>query len=100
MIPGLEETKLTIENEKNRLQHQIRDLEKEQLQSEHKAQNIYEELQRSQASSNQQQAEEKELQARLLNEVEERERAHQEMHQLKKQVNRCIRWLKMNMQAR
>lgn len=83
----LEDIKLSIENEKNRLQNQIRDLEKEQLQAEHKAQSIYEELQRAQASNTQQQAEEKELQARLLNEVEERERAHQEIHQLKKQVS-------------
>lgn len=85
-VVDLEDIKLSIENEKNRLQNQIRDLEKEQLQSEHKAQSIYEELQRSQAAGTQQQAEEKELQARLLNEVEERERAHQEVHQLKKQV--------------
>lgn len=82
----LEEYKQSLENERNRLQNQMRELEKEQLETEHKAQNIQEQLQRSQAASNQQQAEEKELQARLLNEVEERERAHQEVHQLRKQV--------------
>jgi rootletin len=85
---GLDDVKLSIETEKTRLQNQIRELEKEQLQSEHKAQSIYENLQRTQAANTQQQAEEKELQTRLLNEVEERERAHQEIHQLKKQVSR------------
>lgn len=77
-----------MENERNRLQNQIRDLEKDQLETEHKAQSIHDQLQRSQAASSQQQVEEKELQARLLNEVEERERAHQEIHQLRKQVNK------------
>lgn len=83
----MDDVKLSLENERNRLQGQIRDLEKDLLQSEHKSQSVHEELQRSQASNSQQQVEEKELQARLLNEVEERERAHQEVHQLRKQVN-------------
>lgn len=61
-------------------------MEKDHIEAEHKSQSINDELQRIQASSNQQQAEEKELQARLLNEVEDRERAQQEIHQLKKQV--------------
>lgn len=47
---------------------------------------MQEELQRAQAAGSQQQQEEKELQARLLNEVEERERSHQEVHTLRKQV--------------
>lgn len=63
--------------------------EKDQQQIEEKVKSLHEELQKAQTSSAKQQAEEKELQARLLNEVEERERAHQEAHQLKKQV-RCI----------
>lgn len=83
---GLEDLRVALENERNRLQNQIRDLEKEQLQTEHKVQSIQEELQRSHSANAQQQAEEKDLQARLLNEVEERERSHQEVHQLRKQV--------------
>lgn len=79
-----------MENERLRLQNQIRDVEKEQMEAEHKAQSLREELQRAQNASSQQQAEEKELQARLLNEVEERERLHQEVHQLKKQVYICF----------
>lgn len=65
---------------------------------EHKAQSLQEELQRSNASNSQQQAEEKELQARLLNEVEERERAHQEVHQVKKQVSELERNLEATRQ--
>lgn len=64
----------------------MRDVEKDQVQSEHKVQSLQEELQRTQASNTQQQAEEKELQARLLNETDERERTQQELHQLRKQV--------------
>lgn len=64
----------------------MRDLEKEQLQTQHRASKLQEDLHRAQASGNQQQAEERELQARLLNEVEERDRAHQEIHILRKQV--------------
>lgn len=82
----LEEAKLSLENERSRLQNVIRDVEKDQLHTEHKLQSIQEELQRTQSASTQQQAEEKELQARLLNETEERERTQQELHQLKKQV--------------
>lgn len=82
----MDEIKVSLDNEKARLQNQMRDLEKEQLQTEHRASNLQDELQRAQTSGTQQQAEEKELQARLLNEVEERERAHQEIHNLRKQV--------------
>lgn len=78
----------SLDHDRARLQNQIRDLEKEQLQTEHKVQSFQEELQRAQAAGSQQQQEEKELQSRLLNEVEERERSHQELHQLRKQVRR------------
>lgn len=61
-------------------------MEKEQIQIENRSSKLQEDLQRAQASGNQQQAEERELQARLLNEVEERDRAHQEIHILRKQV--------------
>lgn len=79
--------KLSLENERSRLQNQFRDLEKEQLGAEHQIETIKQELQRSQAANLQQQAEEKELQSKYLNEVEERERSHQEIHQLRKQVH-------------
>lgn len=84
----MEDVRGSLDNEKARLQNQVRDMEKEQLQVQHRASNLQDELQRAQASGNQQQVEERELQARLLNEVEERERAHQDIHNLRKQVRR------------
>lgn len=84
----LEETKLSFENERIQLQSHLKESEKEQQQIEERVKSLQEELQKTQALGSKQQAEEKELQARLLNEVEERERAHQEAHQLKKQV--CV----------
>lgn len=82
--------KISLESERNRLQNQLRDLEKEQLGSEHQIEAIKQELQRCQAANLQQQNEEKELQSKYLNEVEERERSHQEIHQLRKQVTRLL----------
>lgn len=84
---GLEETKLSLDNDRAKLQNQLRDSEKDQLQVEHNLQSLQEQLQRAQVATSQQQAEEKDLQARLLNESEERERCQQELHQLKKQVS-------------
>jgi rootletin len=75
--------------ERTRLQAQVRDLERQQLQVSHQLQSAQEELQRSQANNSQKNAEEKELQARLATEIEERERAQQELHQLKKQAS-CL----------
>lgn len=86
MFLDLEDIKLSLEKEKALLQDHIKDAEQKQQQADQALQSLQEELQKTQSSSTKQQAEEKELQARLLNEVEERERSHQEAHQLKKQV--------------
>lgn len=75
-----------MENERSRLQNQLRDIEKDQLGAAHQIETIKQELHRSQTTIVQQQAEEKELQSKYLNEIEERERSHQEVHQLRKQV--------------
>lgn len=82
----MEDIKLSLEKERTVLQDHIKDAEQKLQQTEQNLQSLQEDLQKSQSSSTKQQAEEKELQARLLNEVEERERSHQEAHQLKKQV--------------
>lgn len=87
---ALEDAKTGLEAERTRLQAQIRDLERQQLQTSHLLQSTQEELQRSHATSAQIQNEEKELQARLTTEIEERERAQQELHQLKKQARNCF----------
>lgn len=86
----LEDLKISLESERNRLQSQLRDVEKDQLGAEHQIETIKQEIQRCQAANLQQQAEEKELQSKYMNEVEERERSHQEVHQLRKQVNKYI----------
>lgn len=86
LVSGLEETKLSLDNDRTKLQNQLRDSEKDQLQVEHTLQSLQDQLQRAQLASSQQQAEEKDLQARLHNESEERERCQQELHQLKKQA--------------
>ncbi|XP_045461010.1 rootletin [Harmonia axyridis] len=90
-ISSLEEMKSSIETERNRFQNQVRDLEKELTQSDHSIQSLKDEIQKAQTAGNQQQAEEKELQARLLNEMEERERSHQEVLQLRKQISELER---------
>ncbi|CAG9769436.1 unnamed protein product [Ceutorhynchus assimilis] len=97
-ISSLEEVKVSLEQERSRIQNQMRELEKEQLQTEHKVQSVQEELQRAQTAGTQQQQEEKELQARLLNEAEERERSHQEAHQLRKQMSELERNLEQTRQ--
>ena len=65
---------------------QVRDLEHAHLTTQHNLQTVQDELARTQAANKQAAGEEKELQARLAAETEERERATQELHQLRKQV--------------
>jgi rootletin len=91
----LEDTKTGLDGERTRLQGQVRDLERQQVQTSYQLQSVQEELQRSHATNTQIQNEEKELQAHLASEIEERERAQQELHQLKKQagysvVHQCL----------
>jgi len=83
----LEDTRNSLEIERTRLQAQVRDLEHAQMQTSHSLASTQEELARQQAANRTAASEEKELQARLAMEVEERERALQEVHQLRKQVS-------------
>lgn len=85
-FPGLEDAKSALEAEKIRLQTQSREQEKNLLQTTQKLNRIQEELGRAHSTSSTLQNEDKERQARLTSEIEERERAQQELHQLKKQV--------------
>lgn len=85
-VLDLEEVKLSLDSEKQRLQNSIRDMEKDQVHTAHKIESLQDDIKKMESSGAQQQAEEKELQGRLLNETEERERTQQELHQLKKQV--------------
>lgn len=79
--------KVTIDAERSRLQSQLRDMEQEMLQLQKQLRFTQDELQKSHQSNTQAQNDEKELQARLTNETEERERLQLQLHQVKKQVN-------------
>lgn len=87
---GLEDLKTAIDNERSRLQSQLRDMERDAMQLQQQLRATQDELQKSQAANAQGQNEERELQARLSNETEERERLQLQLHQLKKQVNVII----------
>lgn len=83
---ALEDMKLNVDAERSRLQAQIRDMEKEILQLQKQLHFTQDELQKSHQNNTQAQNDEKELQARLTNETEERERLQLQLHQVKKQV--------------
>lgn len=82
----MEEIKATLENERSRLQNQLRDIERDQMQGDNQIQNLAKELQTLQSVNTRLQSEEKELMARLSNESDERERVQQELHKEKKKV--------------
>lgn len=87
MFVALEDTRTTLEVDRARIQTLNREYEKQMAQSGQHNQTLQEELTRANNNLAQRQNEEKDLQARLNNEIEERERAQQESHQLRKQVN-------------
>ncbi|KAG8232603.1 hypothetical protein J437_LFUL010724, partial [Ladona fulva] len=72
--------------ERSRLQVQVRDLERAQLQCGQKIASLTEELEKAQNSQTHLLGEQRELRARLASESEEKDRAHQELHRLKKQI--------------
>lgn len=85
-VSGLEDTKTALDAERTRIQGQLRDVERQQLQTSQQLQSTHDELSRARNDNNVRLNEERELQARLTTEIEERERAQQEAHQLRKQV--------------
>ncbi|XP_071554708.1 uncharacterized protein Root isoform X2 [Temnothorax nylanderi] len=85
-IATLEDTKATMDVERTRLQAQVRDMERDALQLQQQLRFTQDELQKCHENNAQAQNEEKELQARLANEIEERERIQLQLHQVKKQV--------------
>lgn len=82
----MEDAKATMDIERTRLQAQVRDLERDALQLQQQLRFTQDELQKCHENKSQAQNEEKELQARLANEIEERERIQLQLHQVKKQV--------------
>lgn len=91
-ISMLEDARAALDVERARLQAQVRDLEHAHLTTQHNLQTVQDELARTQAANKQAADEGKELQARLAVETEERERASQELHQLRKQVGEWFQW--------
>lgn len=83
----LEDTRTQLECERVRLQTQNGEMERQLLQATSNVQSLQEQVTKLSGSTQQQQAEHRELQARLNSEVEERERLQQDNHQLKKQVS-------------
>lgn len=84
----MEDTKATMDVERTRLQAQVRDMERDALQLQQQLRFTQDELQKCHENNAQAQNEEKELQARLANEIEERERIQLQLHQVKKQVGK------------
>lgn len=82
----MEDQKTTLDAEKIRLQLQLRDIERDSLQLQQHLRATQEELDKSQATNAQMMNDEKELEARLTGESEERERLQLQLHQVKKQV--------------
>lgn len=97
-IVSLEESKNSLENDRTRIATMLKETQNNmtKLNQEHSA--ALANIQKMQQSAGKKDAMENELQARLCNEIEDRERTQQELSQLKKQVNKnncLIRWRKI-----
>lgn len=86
----MEDLKSTIDAERTHLQTQARDMERDALQLQQQLHFTQEELQKCHENNTQFQNEEKQLQAKLANEIEEKERIQLQLHQVKKQVWKCV----------
>lgn len=82
----MENAKATIDVERTRLQTQVHDMERDALQLQHQLRFTQDELHKCHENNSQAQNEKKELQAKLLNETEERERMQLQLHQMREQV--------------
>lgn len=76
--------------ERTRLQTQVHDMERDALQLQHQLRFTQDELQKCHDNNAQAQNEKKELQAKLLNETEERERTQLQLHQMREQVRKYL----------
>lgn len=86
-ISALEDMKTTIDTERTRLQAQLREVERDSLQTQQQLRFTQDELLKSHENNTQAQNDEKELLSKLANEIDERERLQLQLHQVKKQVN-------------
>lgn len=85
-ISALEDSRTSLEVDRARLQTLNREIEKQMCQGSQQSQGLQEEINRLSLSLSQREGEVKELQTRLNTETEERERAQQENHSVRKQV--------------
>jgi chromosome segregation ATPase len=73
--------------EKNRLQGTLRDLDRGNMEAKQQINALTEDLTKAKDAINQKIAEEKQLQARMNSQSDERDRAQQQINQLGKQVS-------------
>uniref|UniRef100_A0A8D8KZD4 Rootletin n=2 Tax=Culex pipiens TaxID=7175 RepID=A0A8D8KZD4_CULPI len=86
-IAGLEESRNLLEQEKVRLQTILKETENNVTKMTQDLSTAQADITKFQSQTTQNDAAEKELQARLTNETEEKERILQELHQIKKQMS-------------
>ncbi|XP_055617320.1 rootletin [Toxorhynchites rutilus septentrionalis] len=85
-IAAIEESRNLLEQEKVRLQTILKETENNMTKTNQELATAQSDIQKFQSKTTQNDAAEKELQARLTNETEEKERILQELHQIKKQM--------------
>lgn len=86
VVLGLDDARTGLEADKSRLLNQLREVERAALVAGQQVEALTAEKQRLESAQNQRSQEHHELASRLASEAEEKERAQQEMHQLRKQV--------------
>lgn len=85
-INSLEEARASLENDRTRITTLLKETQNNMTKLTQEHQNTQANVQKMQQNAGQKDVLENELQARLSNEGEERERVQQELNQLKKQV--------------
>lgn len=85
-IASLEESKNSLENDRTRIATMLKETQNNMTKLNQEHQNAVASIQKMQQTAGKKDVLENELQARLGNETEERERVQQELQQLKKQV--------------
>lgn len=86
-ITSLEEARASLENDRTRITTLLKETQNNMTKLTQEHQTAQASIQKMQQNAGQKDVVENELQARLCNENEERERVQQELHQLKKQVS-------------
>lgn len=87
-VASLEESKNSLENDRTRIATMLKETQNNMTKLNQEHQNALASIQKMQTNAGQKDVLENELQARLGNETEERERVQQELQQLKKQVTK------------